>query len=53
MAENPVMMRLKELEALEKNADKVQTLTVHNGARGLLEDIVTLGEPKSAGKTSK
>jgi regulator of protease activity HflC (stomatin/prohibitin superfamily) len=42
MAENPVMMRLKELEALEKIADKVQTLTVHNGTRGLLEDIVSL-----------
>jgi regulator of protease activity HflC (stomatin/prohibitin superfamily) len=53
MAENPVMMRLKELEALEKIADKVQTLTVHNGTRGLLEDIVTLGEPKLAGKTRK
>jgi regulator of protease activity HflC (stomatin/prohibitin superfamily) len=45
MAENPVMMRLKELEALEKIADKVQTLTVHNGTRGLLDDIVTLGAP--------
>jgi regulator of protease activity HflC (stomatin/prohibitin superfamily) len=53
MAENPVMMRLKELEALEKIADKVQTLTVHNGTRGLLEDIVTLSEPKLAGKTRK
>jgi regulator of protease activity HflC (stomatin/prohibitin superfamily) len=48
MAENPVMMRLKELEALEKIADKVQTLTVHNGTRGLLDDIVTLGAPKAA-----
>jgi regulator of protease activity HflC (stomatin/prohibitin superfamily) len=53
MAENPVMMRLKELEALEKIADKVQTLTVHNGTRGLLEDIVTLGEPKLPSKTRK
>jgi regulator of protease activity HflC (stomatin/prohibitin superfamily) len=42
MAENPVMMRLKELEALEKIADKVQTLTVHNGTRGLLDDLVSL-----------
>jgi regulator of protease activity HflC (stomatin/prohibitin superfamily) len=48
MAENPVMMRLKELEALEKIADKVQTLTVHNGTRGLLDDIVTLGTPTVA-----
>jgi regulator of protease activity HflC (stomatin/prohibitin superfamily) len=50
MAENPVMMRLKELEALEKIADKVQTLTVHNGTRGLLEDLVSLkvDQPKSS-----
>jgi regulator of protease activity HflC (stomatin/prohibitin superfamily) len=46
MAENPVMLRLKELEALEKIADKVQTLTVHNGTQGLLNDLVSLGAPK-------
>lgn len=48
MAENPVMLRLKELEALEKIADKVQTLTVHNGTKGLLEDIVSLGSSTAA-----
>jgi regulator of protease activity HflC (stomatin/prohibitin superfamily) len=48
MAENPVMLRLKELEALEKIADKVQTLTVHNGTQGLLNDLVTLGAPKAS-----
>ena len=53
MAENPVMMRLKELEALEKIADKVQTLTVHNGTRGLLDDIVSLGVPKAPVKRGK
>lgn len=42
MAENPVMLRLKELEALEKIADKVQSITVHNGTRGLLDDLVSL-----------
>lgn len=42
MEENPVMLRLKELEALEKIADKVQALTIHNGTQGLLEDVVTL-----------
>lgn len=42
MAENPVMLRLKELEALEKIADRVQSLTVHNGTRGLLQDLVSL-----------
>lgn len=42
MAENPVMLRLKELEALEHIADKVQTLTVHNGTNGLMNDLVKL-----------
>lgn len=54
MAENPVMLRLKELEALEKIADKVQSLTVHNGTRGLLEDLVSLrpeARQKAARKT--
>ena len=44
MAENPVMLRLKELEALEAIAGKVDRLTVHNGTGGLLNDIVKLRE---------
>jgi hypothetical protein len=35
-------MRLKELEALESIADRVGTLTVHSGTKGLMEDIVSL-----------
>lgn len=50
MEENPVMLRLKELEALEKIADKVQSLTVHNGTQGLLQDLVTLKAPAAAAK---
>lgn len=42
MAENPVMLRLKELEALEAIAGKVERLTVHNGTEGLLSDLVKL-----------
>ncbi|WP_239479521.1 slipin family protein [Actibacterium sp. 188UL27-1] len=42
MAENPVMLRLKELEALEAIAGKVERLTVHNGTEGLMSDIVRL-----------
>ena len=53
MAENPVMLRLKELEALEKIADKVQTLTVHNGTQGLLRDIVSLQAPAVEPKRRK
>ncbi len=44
MQENPIMLRLKELEALETISSRVGDLTVHNGTRGLLEDIVTLRE---------
>jgi regulator of protease activity HflC (stomatin/prohibitin superfamily) len=46
MADNPAMMRLKELEALESIAEKVGTLTIHSGTKGLMEDIVSLSEPK-------
>lgn len=42
MAENPVMLRLKELEALEAIAGKVERLTVHNGTAGLMNDLVDL-----------
>lgn len=42
MAENPVMLRLKELEALENIAGKVERLTVHNGTEGLMTDVVRL-----------
>lgn len=42
MAENPVMLRLKELETLETIAGKVERLTVHNGTDGLMNDLVRL-----------
>ena len=42
MAENPVMLRLKELEALTELAGKVDKLTVHNGTAGLMNDLVNL-----------
>ncbi|MEM1275276.1 MAG: slipin family protein [Pseudomonadota bacterium] len=42
MAENPVMLRLKELEALTELAGKVDRLTVHNGTAGLMNDLVSL-----------
>ena len=42
MADNPVLLRLKELEALETVAGKVGNLSVHNGTAGLLDDIVRL-----------
>ncbi len=45
MADNPAMMRLKELEALETIAEKVGTLTIHSGTKGLMQDIVSLKNP--------
>lgn len=44
MQENPVMLRLKELEALTELAGKVDRLTVHNGTQGLMNDLVQLRE---------
>jgi regulator of protease activity HflC (stomatin/prohibitin superfamily) len=44
MAENPVMLRLKELEALEAIAGKVERLTIHNGTAGLMNDLVRLSD---------
>jgi regulator of protease activity HflC (stomatin/prohibitin superfamily) len=46
MAENPVMLRLKELEALEVIASKVDRLTVYNGTSGLMNDIVRLTDER-------
>ena len=43
MDENPTLLRLKELEALEKVADKVERLTVFGGLDGVLKDTVRLG----------
>lgn len=42
MEENPIMLRLKELEALEAIAEKVDQLVIHNGAQGLMQDIARL-----------
>ncbi|WP_050928221.1 slipin family protein [Aestuariivita boseongensis] len=42
MADNPVLLRLKELEALQAIADRVDTITVHNGTEGLMTDLVRL-----------
>ena len=40
--ENPLLVRLKELEALEKIADEVEKITVVGGLNTLLEHTVTL-----------
>ncbi len=45
MEENPLLLRLKELEALEKVVDKVERLTVFGGLDGVLKDTVRIEVP--------
>ena len=40
--ENPPLMRLKELEALEKVTEKIEKLTVFGGLDGLLSQVVKM-----------
>ena len=42
MGENPILVRLKELEALERIADKVDKITVVGGMNALLERTVSI-----------
>lgn len=47
MDENPTLMRLKELETLEKVTEKVDKLTVFGGLEGVLNDVVRIQVPAS------
>lgn len=40
--DSPVLMRLKELEALEKVTEKIDKLTVFGGLEGVMKQLVTL-----------
>jgi regulator of protease activity HflC (stomatin/prohibitin superfamily) len=40
MEENPTLLRLKELETLEKVTEKVGSLTVYSGLEGVLKNLV-------------
>ncbi len=42
MEDNPILLRLKELEALEKVSEKVGNVIVANGMDGVLEDLVRI-----------
>ena len=42
MDENPTLLRLKELEALEKVTSKIDKLTVFGGLEGVLQGLVSL-----------
>jgi len=40
MEENPTLLRLKELETLEKVTEKIGNLTVYDGLEGVLKNMV-------------
>jgi len=42
MDENPTLLRLKEIEALEKVVEKVDKISVYDGLNGLIRDTVKL-----------
>ena len=44
MENNPVLLRLKELEALEKVTERIDKLTVFGGLDGVLKELVQLRE---------
>ncbi|MEO3428818.1 slipin family protein [Pelagibius sp. CAU 1746] len=47
MEDNPILLRLKELEALEKVSEKFGNVVVTNGVEGVLQDLVRI-RPKGA-----
>jgi regulator of protease activity HflC (stomatin/prohibitin superfamily) len=42
MEESPLLLRLKELETLEKVTEKIDKLTVFGGLDGVLKQLVTM-----------
>lgn len=49
MENNPVLLRLKELEALERVTGRIDRISVYGGLDGLLNDLVKLGGSSKAG----
>ena len=47
MDDNPTLMRLKELETLEKVTEKIYKLTVFGGREGVLKDVVRIQVPRA------
>lgn len=45
MGENPTLLRMKELETLEKVTEKIDKLTVFGGLDGVLKDMVRIQVP--------
>ena len=44
MAEHPLLVRMKELETLEKVAAKVEKIHIHGGTDGLLQKLITMSD---------
>jgi regulator of protease activity HflC (stomatin/prohibitin superfamily) len=47
MDENRTLLRLKELETLEKVTEKIDKLTVYGGLEGVLKDVVRISVPQA------
>ena len=47
MDENPTLLRMKELETLEKVTEKIDKLTVFGGLDGVLKDMVRIQVPSA------
>jgi len=43
MEDNPILLRLKELESLEKITEKIDKLTVFGGLDGVLQEVIKIG----------
>lgn len=46
MESNPTLLRLKELEALERVSLNIDKISVYGGLEGVMNDLVTLSAPK-------
>lgn len=44
MENNPILLRLKELEAVERISEKVEKLTVYDGLNGVMKGLVSLSD---------
>jgi regulator of protease activity HflC (stomatin/prohibitin superfamily) len=47
LEDNPILVRLKELETLEKLVEKVDRVTVTGGFEGLLDNLIEIRKPAS------
>jgi len=46
MDSNPTLMRMKELEVLEKVTEKIDQITVYGGLEGVLSELVKIGDKR-------